>query len=66
MAISVKSEVIMKNGRPKSVILGIREYRNLLELAEDAYDRRTLEAMRRKKCHFRPFNSYLKSRKTRA
>jgi PHD/YefM family antitoxin component YafN of YafNO toxin-antitoxin module len=66
MGILVEPEIVMKNGRPKAVILDIREYRRLLELAEDAYDRRTLNAMRRGKHSFRTFEAYLKSHKTRA
>ncbi len=66
MRILAEPEVVVKNGRPKAVILTLREYRRLLELAEDAYDRRALQTMRRKKGSFRTLEDYLKSRKTRA
>lgn len=55
-------EIIMRNGKPVSVILPIKEYQELLERAEDAEDVAWLKRARRKKAHYRPLEEYLAKR----
>ncbi len=52
----------MRNGKPVSVILPIKEYQELLERAEDAEDVAWLKRARRKKAHYRPLEEYLAKR----
>ena len=56
-------EVIVRNGKPISVILPIEEYEELLERAEDAEDIAWLRRARRKKLHYRPLEEYLADRR---
>ena len=44
-----KPEIILRDGKPRAVILDIQEYQEMLERLEDAEDLRVLEEMRRKK-----------------
>jgi PHD/YefM family antitoxin component YafN of YafNO toxin-antitoxin module len=55
-------EIVMRNGRPVSVILPIKEYQELLERAEDSEDVAWLKCARRKKLHYRPLEEYLAKR----
>jgi prevent-host-death family protein len=45
-------EIVMRGGKPTAVILGIDEYRELLERAEDAEDLKMLREMRKKPLNF--------------
>jgi prevent-host-death family protein len=54
-------EIVMRRGRPTAVILGIEEYRDLLERAEDAEDLKTLKEMRKRPLNFRKFADFLKA-----
>ncbi len=56
-------EVVTRNGKPVSVILPIRVYRELLERVEDAADVAWLKRARRKPRTFRPLDDYLAERK---
>ena len=56
-------DVIFSNGKPSAVIIGIREYEELLERAEDAADVRTLQAMGKKPLRFRKLDEVLKGRR---
>lgn len=56
-------EVVMKGGKPISVILPIADYEALIERLEDAEDIAYLRDVRKKKTEFRPFSDYLKERK---
>jgi len=47
-----KPEIVMKDGKPTSVILDIEQYKELLERLEDADDLKMLEKMRSKKAFF--------------
>ncbi len=53
-------EIVMRGGKPTAVILGIEDYRKLLEQAEDAQDLRALKAMRKKPLKFRKLDDFLK------
>ncbi len=55
-------EIVMRKGKPVSVILPIKEYEELLERAEDAQDVAWLKRARRKKLHYRPLEDYLAKR----
>ena len=50
----------MRAGKPTAVILGIDEYRELLEKLEDAEDLKALKAMRKKPLKFRKLEEFLK------
>ena len=58
-------EVVLRNGKPAAVILGIEEYEDLLERAEDAADLRRLRNMRKKPLRFRKLEDLLNGRKRR-
>ncbi len=53
-------EIMMRGGKPTAVILGIEDYRKLLEQAEDAQDLKMLKAMRKKPLKFRKLDDFLK------
>jgi prevent-host-death family protein len=53
-------EIVMRGGKPTAVILGIEEYRELLERAEDAEDLKMLREMRKRPLKFRNFDDFLK------
>src|SRR5438552_2830302 len=57
-------EIVTRNGKPVSVIIPIKDYKELLERAEDAEDIAWLKRARRKKLHYRPLeaNSVVQSR----
>ena len=50
-----KPEIVLKNGKPSAVILGIRQYEEMLERLEDAEDLRWLRELRKKPRHARDF-----------
>ena len=53
-------EIVMRGGKATAVILGIEEYRELLERVEDAEDLKTLKAMRKRPLKFRKLDDFLK------
>ena len=53
-------EIVMRGGKPTAVILGIEEYRELLERVEDAEDLKTLKAIRKRPLKFRKLDDFLK------
>lgn len=53
-------QVVLKNGRPSAVILDIRDYQEMLERLEDAYDLKQLRQMRSRPMKFRPLEEVLK------
>jgi PHD/YefM family antitoxin component YafN of YafNO toxin-antitoxin module len=53
-------EIVMRSGKPTAVILGIDEYRRLLERLEDVEDLKILNAMRKKPLKFRKLDDFLK------
>ena len=52
-------EIITRKGKPVSVILPIREYREIMERLEDADDVAWLKKARRKPMHYRPLEDVL-------
>jgi PHD/YefM family antitoxin component YafN of YafNO toxin-antitoxin module len=56
-------EIILKNGKPKAVILDIGEYQEILERLEDIKDLKTLEKMRKRPLRFRRFEEFLRGYK---
>jgi PHD/YefM family antitoxin component YafN of YafNO toxin-antitoxin module len=59
----LEPEIITRNGKPVSVILPIKDYRELLERVEDSKDIAWLKRARRKPLHYRPLEEYLTGRK---
>ena len=55
-------EIVTRNGKPVSVIIPIKDYKELLERAEDAEDIAWLKRARRKKQHYRPLEEYISKR----
>jgi hypothetical protein len=51
-----------RKGKPVSVILPIKEYKELLERVEDAEDIAWLKKARRKKLQYRSLDDYLAKR----
>ncbi len=52
-------EIVLRNGKPVSVILPIADYEELLERAEDAADIAWLKVARKKPLQYRPLEDYL-------
>lgn len=61
----LEPEIITRNGKPVSVILPIKEYKELLERAADAADVAWLKRARQKPQHYRPLEDYLADRRSR-
>ena len=57
--LKIKPQVIMKNGRPKAVIIDIKDYQKLLERLEDKEDLTDLVTMRKGSLRFRKFDDFL-------
>ena len=60
-ATMAEPEIVMRGGKPVSVILPIGDY-ELLERVEDAGDVAWLKRARRKPLHYRPLEEYLAGR----
>jgi hypothetical protein len=58
-AILHEAEVVMRRGKPVSVILPIKDFEELLERVEDAEDVAWLKRARRKPIQYRPIEDYL-------
>ncbi len=58
-AMSAEPKMITHRGKPVSVILPIKKYRELLERLEDADDVCALKTAKQMKLVFRPFSEYL-------
>jgi PHD/YefM family antitoxin component YafN of YafNO toxin-antitoxin module len=52
-------ELIVRNGRPVSVVLPLKDYEELLERLEDTEDAAWLRRLRRKPVKYRPLEEYL-------
>ena len=52
-------EIVTKNGKPVSVILPIKDYREIMERLEDADDITWLKKARRKPLRYRPLEDVL-------
>lgn len=56
-------EIVLKRGKPVSVILDIKQYEEMLERLEDIEDLKYLENIRKKPLKFRSLDDFLKERK---
>jgi PHD/YefM family antitoxin component YafN of YafNO toxin-antitoxin module len=54
-----KPEIIIRNGKPASVIIDIEDYREMLERLEDTEDLKLLEKMRSGELKFRRLEDFL-------
>jgi PHD/YefM family antitoxin component YafN of YafNO toxin-antitoxin module len=61
-----KPEVVVKNGKPVSVILKIEDYEALLEAAEQADDLKAIRAMKKRDWETVSFEEYVRSKRRRA
>jgi PHD/YefM family antitoxin component YafN of YafNO toxin-antitoxin module len=59
----LEPEIVTRKGKPVSVILPIKDYKELLERAEDAEDVAWLKRARQKPLHYRPLEDYLTGRR---
>ncbi|MBI2038775.1 MAG: type II toxin-antitoxin system Phd/YefM family antitoxin [Candidatus Niyogibacteria bacterium] len=57
-----KPKIVLRGGKPKSVILDIKEYERLLGAAEEKSDLQELHRIRRGKTSFRALGEYLRER----
>ena len=58
-------EVVTRKGKPVSVIIPIKDYKELLERVEDSSDIAWLKRARRAPLHYRPLEDYLAERKSK-
>jgi prevent-host-death family protein len=58
-AVFAEPEIVTKNGKPVSVILPIKDYREIMERLEDVDDVAWLKKARRKPLHYRPLEDVL-------
>lgn len=56
-------ELVIRRGKPVSVILPVKDYQELLERVEDAADLAWLKRARSKPLHYRPLEEYLAERR---
>ena len=56
-------ELVIKEGKPKAVILDIDEYREMLERLEDMEDLQLLEEMSKKPLSFKKLDDFLRENK---
>lgn len=54
-----KSQIVVKNGKPQAVILNIKEYEKLLNLAEEKTDLAELHRIKKNKKNFRPLENFI-------
>lgn len=54
-----KSQIVVKNGRPQAIILDIKEYEKLLNLAEEKMDLAELYRIKKGKKNFRPLENFI-------
>jgi hypothetical protein len=58
-------EIILREGKPRAVILDINDYQEMLERLEDLDDLKTLEQMRKRPLSFRTLDEFLKENSPR-
>lgn len=54
-----KTQVVLRDGKPKAVVLDIKEYERLLETAEEKEDLAELRRMKKRKTVFRELKAFL-------
>lgn len=57
-----KPKILVKNGKPEAIVLGIKAYERLLELAEEKEDLAELRRIKKGTVTFRPLSNYLTGR----
>lgn len=57
-----KPQIIVENGKPKSVVLDIKDYERLLEMVEDKEDLAELRRIKRGKTSFHELTAHLEKR----
>ena len=63
--LSPKPEIVLRKGKPVSVILPIDVYQEMLERLEDADDLAYLKKARAQPMEYRPLDEYLAEKKAR-
>ena len=58
-------EIVIRKGKPVSVIISIKDYQELLERLEDAEDAAWLKRSRRTPLQYRPLEDYLAERNSK-
>ncbi len=58
-ALKNKPQIVLKNGKPDSVIISIKTYEDMLERLEDREDLEELNRMRKKPLKFRKLDDFL-------
>ncbi len=58
-ALKNKPQIVLKNGKPDSVIISIKTYEDMLERLEDREDLEELNKMREKPLKFRKLEDFL-------
>ena len=53
-------EIVLRNGKPAAVILGIDEYKEMLDRLEDVDDLNALKKIRKRPLKFRRLEDFLK------
>jgi PHD/YefM family antitoxin component YafN of YafNO toxin-antitoxin module len=61
-----KPEIVVRDGEPTAVILGIDEYRELLERVEDLEDLRALDKLRQRPLQFTTLDEFLRKQRPSA
>lgn len=59
LAIS-KPQIVLRNGKPQAVVLDIKEYKYLLEAAEENEDLAELKRIKKSKTHFKELGAVLR------
>ena len=59
----LEPEIVTRKGKPVSVILPLKAYKELLERLEDAEDLAWLKRARKAPLHYRPLEDYLAEKK---
>jgi PHD/YefM family antitoxin component YafN of YafNO toxin-antitoxin module len=54
-----KPQIIVRNGKPRAVILDIKKYERLLEIIENKEDLAELRRIKKSKTSFRELKEYL-------
>lgn len=54
-----RPSIVLQDGKPAAVVLGIEEYREMLERLEDVEDLKVLDEMRKKPLQFRRLEDFL-------
>jgi len=62
---SEEPELVLRNGKPTAVILGIEEYQEMLERLEDLADLKTLQKMRKRRLSFNTLDEFLRAGRSR-